>query len=63
MKIKETDQVMFRVSFLSIMNNVAATKVRQLSFVGIDLEIFSTVIQEGQLSVCVERMCTRTVLH
>ena len=47
MKIKETDQVMFRVSFLSIMNNVAATKVRQHSFVGIDHEIFLTVIQEG----------------
>ena len=37
---------------------------RQHSFVGIDLEIFSTVIlslpliQEGQLSVSGERMCT-----
>ena len=37
------------------------------SFVEIDCEIFSTVIlslpliQEGQLSVCGERMCTRLV--
>ena len=37
---------------------------RQISFVEIDHEIFSTVIlslpliQEGQLSVSVERMCT-----
>ena len=38
---------------------------RQHSFVGIDHEIFSTVIliQEGQLSVSGKRMCTILVNH
>ena len=44
-------------------------KVRQHSFMEIDLEIFSMVIlslqliQEGQLSVTGERMCTILVNH
>ena len=54
------------------MNNnisVTAAKLAVTSFVEIDHEIFSTVIlsllliQEGQLSVSGERMCTILVNH
>ena len=51
-------------SFVYLLNYLLACRGRQHSLVEIDHEIFSTVIlslpliQEGQLSVSGERMCT-----
>ena len=56
--------IWMRVGFVIRRLRIRPTAGRQLSFVEIDNEIFSTVIpsfpliQEGQLSVSGERMCT-----